>query len=156
MLWEEMLLLLLINCSQTNYSPLWKSFDKSGPCLKNISVSVIGHFLKSSQLEMYIGLKRDVANRDKSPHLLFLSWKIGCTRQQPLCVSVCVKLYLREQAYLSNKASNRAELSPDGSYSFTWALCKLRQRKHKYTNTFSQEFCFRWRVTPHLVLLLFF
>jgi len=51
-----------------------------------MSVSIIGHFLKSSQLEMYIGLKRDVANRDKRPHLFFLSWKICRTRQQPPCV----------------------------------------------------------------------
>lgn len=50
---------------------------------------------------------------------------------------MCVKLYLREQAYLSNKASNGAVLLPDGSKSFTWALCKLRERKHKYINTFS-------------------
>lgn len=143
---EEMLALLLINCSQTNFSPSWKSLDRSRQCLKNISVSVTGHFLKSSQLETRIGLKRDVAKKDRSPHLFFLFLK---DPQHTPATAMCVKVYLREPAYLSNKASNATVLLPDSSGGFAWALWQLREGD---TNTHKlQEFYFRWDVTLHLV-----
>lgn len=122
---EEMLALLLINCSQTNFSPPWKWLDRSRQCLKNISVSVTGQFLKSSQLETHIGLKKDVAKKDRSPHLFFLFLKD--LQQHTPATAMWVKVYLREPAYLSNKASNATVLLPDNSRGFAPALWQLRE-----------------------------